>query len=148
MIQGIYHKISAVRSVMEERLSAASDKTSDPMDSHHAGMLAEISRKDLVSLEGQMQDNEAMVAELTDMITRLKKNRFSSADRTRALCCLEDAQSRLIRDLGTKPADSTMAHYINEGTTLILDGHGSRIGIQKTEENSALCDAICSALSI
>lgn len=146
MIQGLYQKIAQTRATMESRMRDAADKTLHPMDSQHAGMLADISRKDLAEMEGQVLDNAAMVAELNDMIARLENPSFCSADRTRALCYLEDAQSRLLRELGDKPSASTMAHYINEGATLILDGHKSRISIQVTGDNSALCDVIFHAL--
>lgn len=103
MIEGLYYHVATLERAMAQ-LNQQIGSADDPRDGHslsnrYAALQAEMGRT-----LGHIDCNEADIAQIERRIALSKRCEFRSADRTLALRHLEDASSRLRRELGDKPA--------------------------------------------
>lgn len=75
----------------------------NPVSVHYAGVEAEQLTREMNLIREQISDDEYWIGRLQNMIEVLGDAKLSTANRTLAMRHLEDAQSRLLRELGGKP---------------------------------------------
>ena len=103
MIQGLHHKIATLEARHFYACAAMRDGTDGPQECHQAKVYADEVAREIASLREMADADEILVQgiqNLLDTITILPP----TAHRVLALRHIEDAQSRLMRELGDKPA--------------------------------------------
>jgi hypothetical protein len=102
---GLYHDLMMLRTLLASKRVTAAAVDSDPRIAHDAGVSVIRMAGDEKALTEQILEDVTWIANLQGMINRMTVSKHGSAQRTLALRHLEDAQSRLLRELGEKPAN-------------------------------------------
>jgi len=104
MIHGLYHqRAEKVLRARAKRL-LATDLTALPAERHAAETDADSLVRELARISGEIADVETWLSDLAPLIRKLRIRNIGYRNATLALQHLEDAESRLIRELGDKPA--------------------------------------------
>ena len=103
MIKGLHHRKELLsRDLLTLRARARRPET-DPRTAHEAGVAADGVERELHQVTATIASDVELVGEIQQQINYLSESSFKSAHRTLALRHLEDAQSRLLRELGDLP---------------------------------------------
>lgn len=102
MTQGLYNK-QALGKARYDVLCGIMKNDPNPVSAHYAGVEAEQLTREMNLRTLKISDNEFIIGNLQSTIETLSNVILASAQRTLALRHLEDAQSRLIRELGDRP---------------------------------------------
>lgn len=103
MINGLYHELHEKNAQLSRFRAVAEDPATSSVHAHDANFHAERLAKELVDLEFQIHEDIKFVGEQQKFINFLITSKYKSAHRTLALRHVEDAQSRILRELGDKP---------------------------------------------
>lgn len=100
MISGLHHQLAQTR----QQLVAASDRANhpnaEPRDTHAAQAHADVLGREIADLQHHIEGDLKLCDEIQQLINFLNASKAKTAHRTLALRHLEDAQSRLLRELG------------------------------------------------
>ena len=101
MIQGLYHKIATLEARHANAYACMRDSM-DPQDIHQAHLHAEGVVRDISSLLAMADADELLVQGIQNLLDTMAILP-PTAHRVLAMRHVEDAQSRLLRELGDKP---------------------------------------------
>ena len=101
MISGIYQALNQGESICLRALSRI--QSDDPQTAHDALVIRKNIEREMEVLVAQSEEDIMIIEELDRCIEKLSNPKFESVHRVLALRHLEDAQSRLIRELGDPP---------------------------------------------
>ncbi len=105
MIQGLYHKI-AVLEARHANACAAMRQIENARDCHLAGAHAKEVARDITRWREMADADELLVLGMQNLLDTMAILP-PTAHRVLAIRHIEDAQSRLMRELGDKPVSST-----------------------------------------
>lgn len=103
MIKGLYQLHADKTRELAEARAIVADPEAGAGERHDAEFNAGQLTRELVDLEYQIHEDIKFVGEQQKFINFLTTTKFKSAHRTLALRHCEDAQSRILRELGDKP---------------------------------------------
>lgn len=103
MTPGLYKLKSDKLAVSTALRMAARRGGQSPQDSHASEVRATQMDDEINLLGERIAADEVMIGQLAVMICNLSDPKLATTHRTLALRHLEDAQSRLLRELGSKP---------------------------------------------
>lgn len=103
MIPGIYSQIKSKQEARDRRAAAALHAADGPRVCHDHEVAADVLGGQIATLKSHAEENERMIGNLQGLLMELAASGHQSAHRTLALRHLEDAQSRLMRELGERP---------------------------------------------
>ena len=78
-----------------------------PQDAHDAAILAKEMEREIERIEAMLEDDHVILAQIDAALIRLRNLAHATANRTLAIRHLEDAESRIRRDMGH---ESVMGH--------------------------------------
>jgi hypothetical protein len=105
MIHGLYSRRLATHAQIAKAMKVQRDSEADPVQQHDAAFLEPRLREEVSKLGKVMDENESLITRIEALITDMQQSGWSSAERTLAIRHLEDASSRLRRELGDHPVD-------------------------------------------
>ena len=103
MIQGLYQLHADKTRELAEARAIVADPEAGAGERHDAEFKVGQLTKELVDLEYQIHEDIKFIGEQQKFINFLTVTKYKSAHRTLALRHCEDAQSRILRELGDKP---------------------------------------------
>lgn len=103
MIKGLYHKLNHCQDALAAARRAMRDDP-NPGAAHNAGVRASAIEQDIQRIKQTIDSNLLSIDHMEFLLGQLSIPSISSADRTLALRHIEDAQSRLLRELGDQPS--------------------------------------------
>ena len=105
MIKGLYHLHAEKTRELAEARAIVADPEAGAGERHDAVFNAGQLSAERVDLEYQISEDVVFIGEQQKFINFLTVTKYKSAHRTLALRHCEDAQSRILRELGDKPTD-------------------------------------------
>lgn len=104
---GLYQNLARMRAILAGKRVTAAAVDSDPRIAHDVSVEVLRMAREEKELMTQIQEDVEFMAGIQGLINRITVSPHGSANRTLAIRHLEDAQSRLQRELGDKPLDET-----------------------------------------
>jgi len=101
-MKGLYQELADMRA----RLALARETMrmdASPQDAHDAGLEAEKLARSITSLEALIEGDELLLAHCEALLLRLRDPALVTAHRMLACRHVEDAESRILRELGDLP---------------------------------------------
>lgn len=105
MIHGLYSRRLASHALIAKAVKAQRDPETDHVQKHDAAFHEPRLREEVGKLAKAIDHNESLITRIEELITEMQQNGWGSAERTLAMRHLEDASSRLRRELGDHPTD-------------------------------------------
>lgn len=105
MIQGLYYQLATKNLLLAKARAIIADPEAGAGQVHDAEVNAGILSRELVDLEYQIHEDIKFVGEQQKFINFLTATKYKTANRMLALRHCEDAQSRILRELGDKPTN-------------------------------------------
>lgn len=102
MEHGLYHQLAEKRVCLASDLRLSRSATTEPRDAHCAGVNAGMLEREIEDLENQILADQRLCGEIQHAINFLTASKTKTRQRALALAELENAQSRLLRELGEK----------------------------------------------
>lgn len=103
MIKGLYHKLAQCQDALAAARETMRDDR-DPGSAHNAGARARAIEADISRIRNLIDDDLLLIACIDACIDRLGNMTLTTSHRTLTTVLMEDAQSRLMRELGDHPA--------------------------------------------
>lgn len=104
-IHGLYSKLNATHAAIAAAIKLQRDPDTDPAKLEAAKISEPRLREEVAKLGKAIDHNESLINRIESMIDEMTLNGWGSAQRTLAMLHLEDASSRLRRELGDHPTD-------------------------------------------
>lgn len=106
MIKGLYQELADLQAQRRSKQAFVDAKVGSARALHDAAVFVQTADAGVFSLMGAILESEEMAREIQGLLNRLHTAKHQSRHRSLALRHLEDAQSRLMRELGDKPVQS------------------------------------------
>jgi hypothetical protein len=113
MIAGLYHNLQRLQARMAAGAHAGA--CVDPKDAHVEAVAREKVREERDAVAQAILEDEHYLVELRRVISAMQLSEHGSANRQLVIRHLEDAESRILRELGDVPA-GTMKNYFQKQT--------------------------------
>lgn len=105
MIHGLYSRRLATHALIAKAVKTQRDPDADHVQKHDAAFHDPRLREEVAKLGREIDHNESLINRIESMIDEMTLNSCGTAQRILAMRHLEDASSRLRRELGDHPTD-------------------------------------------
>lgn len=99
-MNGLYKKIAELVIQLQAKRVIAEDTFAEPRDGFNANEDAVRLEREIAELKSMADEDAAMVATLMLVLEKLENSKHKSRHRSLVITLLEDAESRLLRELG------------------------------------------------
>ncbi len=104
MIIGLYHERHAAETQLAAKRDYLASGEGSPRQLHDAQRVRDELLLQIPKLHEALAENESMACRLQGVLNQLHVSKYKSRHRSLVITGLEDVQSRLLRELGDKPA--------------------------------------------
>jgi hypothetical protein len=105
MIKGLYSKLNATHAAIAAAVKVQKDSDAEPAKLEAARISEPRLREEVKKICAAIEQNEGWITRIESMIDEMNLKGWGSSDRSLAIRHLEDASSRLRRELGDHPQD-------------------------------------------
>ena len=105
MTPGLYQDLEKLQARQRKRREVAADSDAEPHVRHAGKVDAEILTTEILQTTSAILENEEFASQIQGQLNRLSVSAHKSRHRSLVITLLEQAQDRLRRELGNKPAN-------------------------------------------
>jgi len=109
MIIGLHQKLEDLQTQRKRRQAFADAGIGSARELHDAAVFVKTAEGEIFALKAAILEGGEMVREIQGVLNQLHVSKHQSRHRSLATTALENAQSRLLREIGDKPHETKTA---------------------------------------